>query len=42
MIISHLMFLRRKYFTDRITEQLKEHQFLFNIFVENCVVYKKM
>jgi hypothetical protein len=31
-----------KYITDRITEKLKSHQFIFNNFVENCVVYKKM
>ena len=36
------MFLRMKYVTDRIIEQLKAHQFIFNNFVENCVVYEKM
>jgi len=31
-----------KYVIDRIIEQLKAHQFIFNNFVDNCAVYKKM
>jgi len=42
MIISHRIFLRMKYVTDRTIEQLRAHQFIFSNFVDNYVVYKKM